>query len=220
MGDIYYYNSDQYDNGMEPTDTVYSDRLFQWDHEKYNKTRHRLFGNEGQGWFGIPPEDVEKFLQEYMCDDSIRICRIERSENRATGNPLWRFDFRRDTEIRAPFTQEQVDQINRSQSGGMHPFTCCSPEEIQGCTRASGETQGILSCGTEGLVCPCGEYRQEWVHRRMTETPAIKSEPILDNETVVGYEGTCEACGGAIDKYDKFTEEMHCTNCGWTGGIL
>lgn len=39
---------------------------------------------------------------------------------------------------------------------------------------------------------------------------------IRENETVVKVNRDCELCGGLVDKYDKFTEEEHCKNCGWS----
>lgn len=35
-----------------------------------------------------------------------------------------------------------------------------------------------------------------------------------ENETIIDMDDVC-ACGGKIDKYDKFTEESHCEKCGW-----
>ena len=39
---------------------------------------------------------------------------------------------------------------------------------------------------------------------------------IIENETVVKVNKKCDLCGGSVDKYDKFTEEEHCSNCGWS----
>ena len=39
---------------------------------------------------------------------------------------------------------------------------------------------------------------------------------IQENETVVKVNRECDLCGGKVDKYDKFTEEEHCQNCGWS----
>jgi tRNA U54 and U55 pseudouridine synthase Pus10 len=39
---------------------------------------------------------------------------------------------------------------------------------------------------------------------------------IQENETVVRVNRECDLCGGKVDKYDKFTEEEHCQNCGWS----
>lgn len=39
---------------------------------------------------------------------------------------------------------------------------------------------------------------------------------IIENKTVVEVNKECDLCGGSVDKYDKFTEEKHCQNCGWS----
>jgi hypothetical protein len=39
---------------------------------------------------------------------------------------------------------------------------------------------------------------------------------IQENKTVVRVNRECDLCGGKVDKYDKFTEEEHCQNCGWS----
>lgn len=126
--------------------------------------------------------------------------------------------------ITAPFTEEQVKNLNDYQkSGEFHPFTCCSDENSSSCKRrASGdlrwkkekeylakgidwlkqqikelndplynseilvdwqmasvlasrdipytdENEGVLVATTEGWVCPCGEYKQNWAHAFMAE---------------------------------------------------
>ena len=73
--------------------------------------------------------------------------------------------------ITAPFTDEQVDALNKYQQSGLfHPFTCCSPEKIKECTRASGESEGLLIATNEGWICPCGKYKQDWAHSFMTDS--------------------------------------------------
>ena len=37
-------------------DSVYSDRLIQWDHEKYNDSIFKVFGNHGQLFYDREPE--------------------------------------------------------------------------------------------------------------------------------------------------------------------
>lgn len=52
------------------------------------------------------------------------------------------------------FTEHQSDP-NR------HPFTCCSPDYIERCTRATGQSDGVLALDEDGIArCPCGEYYQ------------------------------------------------------------
>lgn len=87
--------------------------------------------------------------------------------------------------ITAPFTIEQVEQLNQYQKNGkFHPFTCCSPEDIPECNRAnkSGQTfeeqQGILIATTNGWICPCGKYTQDWAHKSMAEP---NPSDVIDN---------------------------------------
>ena len=80
--------------------------------------------------------------------------------------------------VRAPFTPLQVSNINLHQKDGSgHPFTCGSPNHIKECLRKvqgegilvhSPDNEGVLTATPEGLVCPCGQYRQFWVHEMMT----------------------------------------------------
>lgn len=37
---------------------------------------------------------------------------------------------------------------------------------------------------------------------------------IQENESVIKVDKECD-CGARIVKYDKFTEEKYCKNCGW-----
>lgn len=69
--------------------------------------------------------------------------------------------------IKAPFTQEQVENINKYQTEGrFHPFTCMSHK---GCKRNEENNFGELVASKDGLTCPCGNYKQDWVHDSMTK---------------------------------------------------
>lgn len=69
-------------------------------------------------------------------------------------------------EIRAPFTREQADGLNRWQAAGwVHPFTC------------GGNHSGhvTLVATTEGWHCPevhCS-YTQDWAHAFMADGPPL-----------------------------------------------
>lgn len=76
------------------TDTVYSDRLLQWDYEKHNSLCKKYFGNEGQYWSGRDPKTIEKFLQDYLEKPNLVLCKIEQLENQSNGYPYWRFDYK------------------------------------------------------------------------------------------------------------------------------
>lgn len=52
--------------------------------------------------------------------------------------------------IEAPFTPEQVEKLKQWQSG-------------------EREDEGVLIPTTEGWVCPCGEWKQNWCHDFMVE---------------------------------------------------
>jgi len=68
--------------------------------------------------------------------------------------------------IKAPFTKEQVDNLNKFQSQTtFHPFTCGGTVE---CLRTEKDNYGILIAKPEGWVCACGKYTQDWAHEFMT----------------------------------------------------
>ena len=69
--------------------------------------------------------------------------------------------------IKAPFTKEQVEALNKYQkSGPSHPYTCNrEPKEceVQGEDRDYTK-DGVLIATEAGWVCPCGKYKQDWCH--------------------------------------------------------
>jgi hypothetical protein len=73
--------------------------------------------------------------------------------------------------INAPFTEEQVKNLNDYQDfGSFHLFTCCSPSDVPKCERVSGKSEGSLIATKNGWVCPCGKYTQTWTWKFMTES--------------------------------------------------
>jgi len=70
--------------------------------------------------------------------------------------------------IKTPFTVEQVEKLKEWQSNGMnHPFTCCG---YDGCIRKEQKNEGELIPYSEGWICPCGRYTQDWCHDFMLNT--------------------------------------------------
>ncbi|MEE1838134.1 hypothetical protein [Streptomyces sp. SP17KL33] len=69
------------------------------------------------------------------------------------------------TFIAAPWTDEQVANLNRHQSAGiLHPFTCGRREHHP-------DNPGVMVAATDGWHCPadgCG-YRQSWAFPAMTK---------------------------------------------------
>ena len=74
------------------TGSVYSDRLYQWDSEKFNNLCQKHFGNESQYFYNRSPKKIEEFLCDYL-DELIKIIRISKTEHKAHGNPIWFFEF-------------------------------------------------------------------------------------------------------------------------------
>lgn len=81
-------------HNSEITDTVYSDRLYQWDWEKYNRCRNEVYGNAGQYFDGYQEHDkIEKLLQLYMNEPKLKLILVMQYCNMSSGYPLWRFDY-------------------------------------------------------------------------------------------------------------------------------
>jgi len=76
--------------GME---CVYSDRMFQWDHEKTDALLMKYFGKRSQYFNDKDPAIVEKFLQERFGYHNLKLHMIVQWQNAATGYPLWSFHF-------------------------------------------------------------------------------------------------------------------------------
>ena len=67
------------------------------------------------------------------------------------------------SDIKSPFTKEEVDKLNKFQnSGEFHPFTC--DRVSQKCETKTSKKEGILIATEMGWICPCGEYKQYWAH--------------------------------------------------------
>lgn len=81
--------------GGKAEDTVYTDRLFQWDHAKHDRLCEKHFGNRGQYWSEREPSKIEAFLRDYIGDPSVTLCCVTEYCNQATGYPVWRLDYRK-----------------------------------------------------------------------------------------------------------------------------
>jgi len=75
------------------SETVYSDRLYSWDSEKYNKCCLKVWNNKGQYFDNRKPEDIEKFLSLYM-DMKIKLTAIVEGCNVSNGYPYWVFYYK------------------------------------------------------------------------------------------------------------------------------
>lgn len=69
--------------------------------------------------------------------------------------------------IYAPFTPEQVTNLNEYQSSGlMHPFTCADRDDHNGVD--------ILIATESGWHCPFCDYTQSWAHEGMADGSWVK----------------------------------------------
>ena len=95
----YPYNYDEYviwkDKifNEEECSAVYSDRLFQWDYEKYNKCCQEVFKNQGQQFYEREPKEIEKFLGMYF-EKEIKLTAITQGCNQSSGYPYWVFFYK------------------------------------------------------------------------------------------------------------------------------
>ncbi|MFD5508987.1 hypothetical protein ACFWIB_14590 [Streptomyces sp. NPDC127051] len=72
--------------------------------------------------------------------------------------------------LRAPWTAEQIDALNRFQTeGGMHPFTCGRDHE----------THRVLVATYLGWIClePTCDYTQDWAHPFMAQPDSWPRTP-------------------------------------------
>lgn len=71
---------------------AYSDRMYQWDADKFNKTAYAIWNNMGQYFEHRTPTDIERWLCLYF-DRPVELIHIEEHCNQATGYPVWFFVY-------------------------------------------------------------------------------------------------------------------------------
>lgn len=91
-GDIIFITKYYYRDDINPNTTFYSDRLYQWDWEKYNKCHKEVWGNEGQMFCNYDFANIEKFLNLYYPNRNLKLIYVEQQENASNGFPYWRFE--------------------------------------------------------------------------------------------------------------------------------
>lgn len=73
--------------------SVYSDRLFQWDPDKYDSLCVKHFGDEGQYFNNREPDAIQEFLREYTGRETLELIAIEEGANVSNGYPYWVFHY-------------------------------------------------------------------------------------------------------------------------------
>lgn len=84
----------QYDNGKESNGSVYTDRLMQWDYEKYNKCALKHFGDTRQYFDRLTPKQIQAFLREYLDDKKLILVKSIEMCNASNGFPLWLLQYK------------------------------------------------------------------------------------------------------------------------------
>lgn len=85
-------------DAYETTDeAVYSDRLYQWNSDKFNFAMSGVKGTNQQMFHNLSPSDIEKFLYLYY-GDNLKLTKIRYGCNVGNGYPYWVFFFRRPNE--------------------------------------------------------------------------------------------------------------------------
>jgi len=68
--------------------SLYTDRLSQWDYDKMRKLQKKHFGNSGDYWTSFKPEEIEKFLCDWL-DKEVKLVLMLEYCNVSNGYPLW-----------------------------------------------------------------------------------------------------------------------------------
>lgn len=76
----------------EIKNTVYSDRLREWNYKKTERLNEK-YNTNINSWKEKDPKKIEKFLQDYCDNPEIKLILIMEYCNQSTGYPVWRFDY-------------------------------------------------------------------------------------------------------------------------------
>lgn len=70
---------------------AYSDRMYTWDHEKFDRSHERVFKNKGQFFGSSQPHEIEAFLRFYYDNPALVLTDVYQCCNQSSGYPLWFF---------------------------------------------------------------------------------------------------------------------------------
>lgn len=86
------YKAENFDEGNS---WVYSDRMLQWDREKYGDAFHKVWpGKSGSQMFhNRKPEDINQFLNLYF-EKKVTLTAVLQGCNVSTGYPYWIFAYK------------------------------------------------------------------------------------------------------------------------------
>jgi hypothetical protein len=86
--------------------------------------------------------------------------------------------------VEAPWTPEQVAQLNAYQVSGWHPFTCGAVEYCGAGVLSNGlfAPYTTLVATEAGWVCPECDYTQDWAYEKMFRdwTPLVADSEVWE----------------------------------------
>ncbi|PLS15076.1 hypothetical protein CVD28_24895 [Bacillus sp. M6-12] len=80
------------DYQKDKSHVVYSDRLLQWDYNKFGDCCMEIWGNTGQYFYNRNPKEIETFLSKYL-NKEIKLTAIMEGCNVSSGFPIWTFFY-------------------------------------------------------------------------------------------------------------------------------
>lgn len=78
----------------EHTDSMYADRMRQWDPAKYDAAKMKVFGKPSDYLDEYRMSDLELFIQEYL-QAKVTLCSFIRTINTSSGYPVYCFKYRK-----------------------------------------------------------------------------------------------------------------------------
>lgn len=88
------WNQTIYSKDKKADDSVYTDRLHQWDYKKHNELLKKHFGNQSQHWDNRDPKKIEAFLNDYYPNMGCTFEVVKIMEHKRTdGNFIYSIHF-------------------------------------------------------------------------------------------------------------------------------
>lgn len=75
--------------------TDYSDRLMQWNWDKFYELSEKHFGNRDQIFYDRPIDKIESFLQDYHNNPKLKLVMVSEGANVSNGYPYWIFFYKK-----------------------------------------------------------------------------------------------------------------------------
>jgi len=80
--------------------TCFSDRLFQWNSDKYDRCYMKVWGNKSQYFDLDDNKRIERFLNLYFDTNDIKVDYVLKHENMVNRCPYWEFKYHHENELK------------------------------------------------------------------------------------------------------------------------